>query len=62
MAAKFYVSESGTSLMRTGGVLPVPDGWREISEEEYREQQAAAGLEPPVVNLAGVLAGLPAKE
>jgi hypothetical protein len=55
--AKYYASAPGTSVMRTGGVLPPPDGWTEITEEEFHSRLAASGQDydqMPVRNLSDV--------
>jgi hypothetical protein len=54
---KYYASPSGTSLMRSGGVLPPPDDWTEITEEEFYSRLAETGQDydrMPVRNLSDV--------
>lgn len=41
--ASYYASPSGTSVMESTGLLPPPDGWTEITEEEFRDLLAEHG-------------------
>ncbi|MGW1989576.1 hypothetical protein [Embleya sp. NPDC001921] len=47
---RFYLSPNGNSIMRSGGLLPPPEGWTELTEEEYRlyraDERAPTGRVP----------------
>lgn len=60
--ASYYVSPSGTSVMRSDGVFPPPDDWTEITEEDYNRRLTEAGqnyAQMPVRNLGDVQAEEP---
>lgn len=61
MERRYYANEGNTSVMQSGGLLPPPEGWREISLEEY---EAIRGVpeHPPVRTLAEVRAEQAAAE
>ncbi|MFF2612372.1 hypothetical protein [Kitasatospora sp. NPDC058046] len=39
---KTYVSPDGLTLMQSGGLLPPPEGWTEITAEEYEQRRVEA--------------------
>lgn len=52
----FFASPDGTSLMRSLGVLPPPEGWVAISAEEFNAAMAEHHPdEMGPVNMAGVV-------
>ncbi|WP_228995213.1 hypothetical protein [Streptomyces sp. DH8] len=60
--ASYYVSPSGTSVMKSGGLFPPPDDWTEITEEDYYQRLTEAGQnyeQMPVRNLDDVQAEEP---
>jgi hypothetical protein len=50
----FFSSPDGTSLMRSLGVLPPPEGWIPMTAEEFNAAMAEHHPEQGPVNMAGV--------
>lgn len=52
----FFESPDGTSVMRSLGVLPPPDGWVPLTEQEYQQRMAAHQNPDAIapVNMLGV--------
>ncbi|WNI20280.1 hypothetical protein [Actinacidiphila sp. ITFR-21] len=50
----FFTSPDGTSLMRSLGVLPPPEGWIPISAEEFNAAMAEHHPEQGPINMLGV--------
>lgn len=57
----YFASPDGTSLMRSLGVLPPPEGWMPLSAEEYATAMAEFHPEAGPVNMLGVGAKATAK-